>query len=81
MNLLLDTHVFLWYLGDSQKLSKRVSELIDNHTSTYFISQASILEISIKMSLGKLKTPGTWNDLFYYLELAKWTILPITNAE
>lgn len=81
MNLLIDTHVFLWYLSDSQKLSRRATELIDGQLSTCFISQASILEMSIKMSLGKLKIPGTWNDLFYYFEQARWIILPITNAD
>jgi len=50
---LLDTHVFLW--ACAEKLSTKVIEIIQNPQSILFLSCASIWEISIKMSIGKLK--------------------------
>ena len=54
MNLLLDTHVFLWYLADSPKLSKSARSAIARAGSVY-VSVASLWEIAIKLSLGRLR--------------------------
>ena len=56
MNLLLDTHVFLWWIaGDS--LPPVADEAIRNPDNTVWVSAASVWEIAIKASLGKLKLP------------------------
>src|SRR4051794_27632926 len=53
MNLLLDTHAWLWFhLGDPQ-LSQTARQHILDPAITKFISPASFWEISIKISLGK----------------------------
>jgi PIN domain nuclease of toxin-antitoxin system len=53
MNLLLDTHAWLWFhLGDAQ-LSQTAKDLILDPASAKFVSPASFWEISIKISLGK----------------------------
>lgn len=57
MNLLLDTHVVLWWLGDSPKLSPRHRELIHDTDRRVLVSSVSVAEISIKVSLGKLTAP------------------------
>ena len=54
-NYLLDTHILLWWLSDTDKLSPEVFEIISDNTNTIYISSASIWEIAIKEALGKLK--------------------------
>jgi PIN domain nuclease of toxin-antitoxin system len=55
MKLLLDTHVFLWWLADSPRLSPMCRDLIATTTTTVYISAASIWEMAIKSALGKLR--------------------------
>ena len=55
MELLLDTHIFLWFVNDDPKLSDRYKNLIENTTNTSYLSIASLWEMSIKFNLGKLK--------------------------
>jgi len=54
VRILLDTHVFLWLVGDPQKLSSRAKTLIRNADRIY-ISSATIWEVAIKVRLGKLR--------------------------
>lgn len=53
MNLLLDTHTLLWSLIDDPQLPEKIRSAIDENT--VYISAASIWEIRIKQSLGKLE--------------------------
>ncbi len=55
MNNLLDTHILLWHLTDNPKLSKEKSEIIENKENQIFFSIASLWEIGIKNSIGKLE--------------------------
>jgi PIN domain nuclease of toxin-antitoxin system len=52
VNLLLDTHVLIWYLEGSQELSINCRSAIEDPTNTNFVSIASFWEISIKLSIG-----------------------------
>ena len=54
MRLLLDTHSFIWYIMDSHKLSDRGRELIENEDNEILLSLASVWEMAIKQSTGKL---------------------------
>ena len=54
MRLLLDTHVFLWAVSGSRKLNARSRNMLES-ASAVFVSAASILEIGIKVRLGKLQ--------------------------
>jgi len=54
MNILLDTHILLWHLTDNPKLSKEKSAIIENPENGKFFSIASLWEIGIKKSIGKL---------------------------
>lgn len=54
MRLLLDTHVFIWYILDIQKLRVTVRALIDDEDNEILLSTASIWEMAIKQSTGKL---------------------------
>ncbi len=54
MKLLLDTHVLLWILTESSKLSLPVIRSYQDPDNTVYVSAASFWEIGIKISLGKL---------------------------
>lgn len=54
MQYLLDTQILIWSLEDSPKLKASLRTLIENPAHTMFVSQFSLMEISIKLKLGKL---------------------------
>ena len=81
MNYLIDTHTLLWYLSNSNQLPLKAKQILDEKDNVIFISQASFLEMSIKMSLGKLKLPVSWSDLLYYCERGGIHILPIETFD
>lgn len=58
MNLLLDTHIVLWWLADDPRLSPRHRELLHDTERRVFVSSVSVAEISIEVSLGKLDAPA-----------------------
>ena len=59
MNLLLDTHVFLWRDRADKALNAEARALITDSTNQVFISAASIWEIAIKRRLRKLDFRGS----------------------
>ena len=54
MRLLLDTHVFLWWLSDDRKLSAAARDAIRNPRASVHVSAASIWEVGINAKLGRL---------------------------
>jgi len=54
VRLLLDTHSFLWFVGGDSSLSIAVRLLIEDADNVVLLSAASVWEIAIKVSLGKL---------------------------
>ncbi len=59
MNVLLDTHTFLWWIEDDPRLSPRAREVIAKGENAVFLSAASGWEIAIKARLGKLRLINT----------------------
>lgn len=55
MKLLLDTHTFIWWDSDPNKLSAKVLALLQDRTNTILLSTVSVWEMQIKSQLGKLK--------------------------
>ncbi|MBL1275821.1 MAG: type II toxin-antitoxin system VapC family toxin [Ectothiorhodospiraceae bacterium] len=55
--LLLDTHVFLWWLADDPQLGGEARAVIAEYENTVYVSADMGWEISIKKALGKLETP------------------------
>lgn len=55
--LLLDTHVVLWWLSDDDRLSESARRLIANPGNHVAVSAASVWEMAIKSSIGKLSMP------------------------
>ncbi len=54
MNYVLDTHAFLWIVAEDGRLSRKAKRLFLDKSNTIFLSVASIWELAIKISLGKL---------------------------
>ncbi|HEU5014064.1 MAG TPA: type II toxin-antitoxin system VapC family toxin [Roseiflexaceae bacterium] len=54
MNILLDTHAFLWWITDDPQLSAGARDVLRDGTNVVFVSAASGWEIAIKAQLGKL---------------------------
>ena len=75
MNLLLDTHVLLWWLNDHPNLSRRAKTAISDGQNLVFVSAAVIWEIQIKRALGKLKIPANFRKV---LEQQEFEPLDIT---
>jgi len=63
MNLLLDTHVFIWYTMDADRLSAKALDAIQAAENPIFISQVSIWEMQIKHNIGKLELPFTVQEM------------------
>lgn len=59
MRLLLDTHSFLWFIADDPKLSARARQAIGDGDTEVMLSMASVWELAIKVSIGKLTVEGT----------------------
>lgn len=58
MNLLIDTHIFVWIFIEPRRFSKKArSFLEDVEANQFFVSDVSAWEASIKYGLGKLKLP------------------------
>ncbi len=75
MNLLLDTHVLLWWLCDSPDLKDAGRIAITDSNNLAVVSAAVIWEIRIKQGLGKLKIPP---DFYLVIKEQGFEFLSIT---
>lgn len=75
MNLLLDTHVVLWWLADDATLADEVKDQLD-HDPNVYLSPATVWEVAIKQAIGKLKEPA---DLPERIRDSGFRELPITS--
>jgi PIN domain nuclease of toxin-antitoxin system len=78
MNLLLDTQAFLWFINGDTRLSEEARELIEDVDNPLFLSKASLWEMAIKISIGKLELAEPFGKLIpAQLTLHDIIILPI----
>ncbi|MDZ7696137.1 MAG: type II toxin-antitoxin system VapC family toxin [Deltaproteobacteria bacterium] len=63
MRLLLDTHTFIWFIGGDSKLSAYARQLIENTENERLLSIASLWEMSIKASIGRLRLNTTFPNM------------------
>ena len=54
MRVLLDTHIFLWWLFDDPKLPVGIKRVIANTDNSIYVSAATVWEIATKFRIGKL---------------------------
>jgi len=59
MKLLLDTHAFLWFVAGDKRLSQPARRVMEKDDAELILSAASVWEIAIKTSLGRLTLPAT----------------------
>ena len=82
MNLLLDTHGFLWSLFAPEKLSRAAVREIKSPNNDVAVSVVTFWEISLKYALRKLKLAGVKpEELPDFAGQMNIEILPITAAE
>ena len=81
MPYLLDTQIFIWSLEDNPKLKTSFRLLIEDPQNIIYVSQLSLMEISIKLKLGNLP------DFIVTIEIITeqlvkdgFTLLPLSNA-
>ena len=75
MNYLIDTHILLWYIVGDKWIKKDTKTIIEEKSNTIYISNASLWEITIKVSIGKLKLKGSLIDLKIFLKENGFIIL------
>ncbi len=78
MDLLLDTHVLLWYITGDKQLPTKIVKVIDSPENKCFVSIMSIWEIVIKLSLDKLEIKGGFDTIENFLSNNDVEILPVT---
>ena len=57
MQLLLDTHSFLWFASGNERLGTKAKEAIADTENAAYLSTASLWEMAIKINIGKLRLP------------------------
>ncbi|GAB6088476.1 type II toxin-antitoxin system VapC family toxin [Spirochaeta dissipatitropha] len=72
MEILLDTHAIIWWLSDSPELPEQWASEFAVPKNNCFLSSASVWEIAIKSSLGKISIPDN-----YLTILRKQGFLPL----
>ena len=59
MRLLLDTHVWLWMIGEHERLNESTRAALSDPQNDLFLSAAAVWELAIKHAAGKLKYTGS----------------------
>jgi PIN domain nuclease of toxin-antitoxin system len=77
MKLLLDTHTFIWFVEDDEKLPSSTKNQIEDIDNEILVSIVSLWEIAIKTSLGKLEISNDIPSMIKKIEMNGFTILPI----
>lgn len=78
MNYLLDTHIILWWLTNPKQIAVRASKIIADKENSIFISNASLWEMAIKKSLGRLTLP---RNIVEILQTEGFQFMPIGHEE
>ena|SRR5438105_771851 len=63
MNLILDAHAFLWFIAGDDRLTANARAAIQNTNNQVFVSAATLWEIAIKASLGRLQLALPFEEL------------------
>ncbi len=78
MNLPLDTHIFLWFVFAEAQLNAYARSLIEDEANVKFLSMASVWEMAIKHSVGKLPLQFPFGDFLHQEQTRNdFPLLPI----
>lgn len=74
---LVDTHVLLWAWGDDNRLSDPARAVLVDPNTRLIVSAATLWEIAVKRSLGKLRVPDAYPEI---IEQEGYSTLPVLAA-
>ncbi|HWQ36815.1 MAG TPA: type II toxin-antitoxin system VapC family toxin [Blastocatellia bacterium] len=80
MKLLLDTHIFLWYISGDARLPDRMREAVRDSQNDVYLSAASLRETIVKYQIGKLPLPQS-PETFIPFQRAKHRITSLSLDE
>ena len=75
---IIDTHALLWYLYNSSEISEKARQIIDNEEQI-FTSIASLWEIAIKQSIGKLDVEYSITQIENLCKQKAISVFPIVS--
>jgi PIN domain nuclease of toxin-antitoxin system len=78
MRLLIDTHILIYFLEGSNSLSNSHRQIIADSNNEVLLSIASLWEMAIKISIGKLTLSQSLKDVIKQVEIEDFEILPIS---
>lgn len=89
MRILLDTHVWIWFLSNPDRLGDHTKTILKKRQSHLFVSAISVWEVSIKVKIGKLTVDpdlelldGDFSQLAFTVQHAKSTVqLPLIHKD
>jgi PIN domain nuclease of toxin-antitoxin system len=81
MNVLLDTHTFIWYIEGNAKLTQKARDVIEISGDKIYLSIISLWEIAIKTGKKQLSLQNKFDDLLDVLNSLEIEILTITFAD
>ncbi len=81
MNILLDTHTFIWYIEGNAKLTQKARDAIEIAGDKIYLSIISLWEIAIKTGKKQLTLQNEFDDLLDVLNSLEIEILTITFAD
>jgi PIN domain nuclease of toxin-antitoxin system len=81
MNLLVDTHILIWYIAGNPSLKPKMTDLLETTENDLSISVASLWEIAIKVGKGKLDLGIEFHELEEILAQLNIQILPILFSD
>ena len=79
MNLLLDTHIFIWLLSDIQQIPENILTACKNSNNRLYISVVNSWEMQIKIQQGKLSLPVSRSKLIEQSQQHGFSLLSITE--
>jgi len=79
--LMLDTHVLLWTIGNSDKLSPQIVEQISDGNNDVFVSAVSLWEIVLKQSIEKLELNFAIENIPIYCQQMGFYLIPLKPLE
>jgi hypothetical protein len=80
MKVLLDTHIFIWWDSEPEKLSPNILNLLQRTDTTRYVSHVSLWEIQIKNQLGKLALNQSLSDIYNSQSKNGISFLPVIPA-
>jgi PIN domain nuclease of toxin-antitoxin system len=81
MRNLLDTHTLIWFVNGDSQLSNIAKKAIEESDAVNYVSIASLWEIAIKVSLGKLQLKTPFQNVSQQIEENGFRVLPITFSD